>query len=461
MSIKGGLGLSIGGGVVALVVGVLATIDPGSSVVVTAVVVGTVVAALLPTSALVAVFGALLPIWSIGTISPLVFDGARLGLALAIFLKARRAGGQIWSSSMRQMALVLGATGLVLVVAGALRPDPIALTMGYTMVLAVATAWMALSRVNQPWLLLGGYLFGATTSAVVLILHGVGFTALTPLANAGIHRLTGLSSSAPLVGFELAIGIVIAVVGATNRRFRVLLVVAGLIGVTALLMSGGRGGLVALGIALLVAVRWRWVKFMPAAFVTVFGWGIVSTILNSGGSINMFTRILGTGEIRDVTSGRVGLFDASLISIEQDPLLGTGLFQFLGQQYGNGLTPHFALFTFYIGGGLCAGLLVLWMLGFITYRLMFKSPSRFQAAGRLSYLILAVLLAMALIEPNGPFVGTQATSLLLLTIGLTSSPRAGLDQKLQDTMATAIAARTGRTIRRGQNKHTKLGGAVK
>lgn len=464
MSITGGLSLSIGASVVALTAGVLSTLNPGISVVVTAVVVSTLVAALLPLSALVAVFAALLPIWSIGTLSPLAFDGARLGLAVAIFLKARRASRQTWSSSSRQTALVLGATGLVLVVAGAFRPDPIGLTMGYTIVLAVATAWMALSRIDQPWQLLGGYLVGVTTSAVVLILHGVGFTTLTPLADAGINRLSGLSSSAPLVGFELAIGIVVAVVGIGNRKYRLLLALAVLTCLTALLMSGGRGGVAALGIALLVAVRWRWVKLMPAAFATILGWGVVSTILDSGRTINMFARFLGTGEIRsDATSGRVDLFDASLRAIAQDPILGTGLFQFLGQQYGNGLTPHFALFTFYVAGGICAGLLVFSMLGFIIHRLMFKSPRPFGAAGRASYLVLAALLTMALTEPNGPFVGTQTTTLLLLVIGMTARPRTGPDEKHHGNtvavVSAAIAPSTGESARGARNEHTTFGGA--
>ena len=445
----------------ALIAGGLSAIDPSVSIVVTAVAVGIVVAALLPLSALAALFAALLPIWSVDTISPLVFDGARLGLAFAIFMKARSTGRQLCSASARRMAIALGATGVILVVAGAFRPDPIGLSMGYTMVLAVATAWMALFRVDQPWYFLGGYLFGVTASAVVLILHGMGFTALTPLADAGIHRLSGLSSSAPLVGFELAIAIIIAAVGFTNRKHRVLLAVAVLICLIALLMSGGRGGVAALGIAGLVAVRWRWVKFMPAAFVTVLGWGVVSTILDSGRTINTFARILGTGEIRsDATSGRIGLFDASLTAIVQDPILGTGLSQFLGQQYGNGLTPHFALFTFYVAGGVLAGVLVLSMLGFIVQRLVLKSPRRFGPAGRVSYLVLAALLAMAITEPNGPFVGTQATTLLLLVIGMTSSTRAELVEKndvsLPAVRPAASAANTGESVREIQNGRTTL-----
>jgi O-antigen ligase len=438
VSKTGGVALSILGGAVALGVGLFSTIDPGISVLLTAVLVGAIGAALMPLPGLVATLGALLPIWSIGTLSPFVFDGARLGLALAVFLKARSVGGQIWPSSTRRIALILGATGLVLVVAGAFRPDPIGLTMGYTMVLAVVTAWMALSRVNQPWQLLAGYLFGVTTSAIVLILAGLGFTALTPLADAGIHRLSGLSSSAPLVGYELAIGILIGVVGYSNRRFRLILASSVLICLAALLMSGGRGGVAALGIAILVAVRWRWVKFMPALFVSLVGWGIVSMILDSGQTINMIARILGTGEIRpDATSGRVDLFNASLSAIAQDPIFGTGVVQFIGQQ-GNGLTPHFALFTFYVAGGVCAAFLVLSMLLFITQRLFLKSPRRFESAGRVSYLVLAALLTMAFTEPNGPFVGTQATTLLLLVIGMSSRRGADVDQPQDRRVIAAI-----------------------
>jgi hypothetical protein len=402
--------------------GPLAAIYPVGAIIIPSVVLAVVAFANLPLNILVGMFGAVLPIWSVAGLNPMFFDAARLSLAGAIFLRAHSSARRLWTESMGRLTLTLGLIGFVLTVVGVVRPDPAGVILGYTMVIAVSTAWIALSRIDDFMPLLRGYLIGVSISAAVLIISGLGFGVLTPRAGVGIDRLVGLSSSATQVGYELAVGVVIAVAGISQLRSRVVFFVCFAICVSAMLMSGGRGGVAAIGIALLVGVRWRWIRIVPALLTGGIGWIVLARIIQSGQTLNTLSRFEGTGQKgAEFTAGREDLFSTSIAAIERSPFFGTGLSQFQ-IEYGHGLNPHFAFFLFYVAGGVIPGLLILAILIFIIHRVTFRSACEDGFGGHVAYLMFAVFLAMAILEPSGPFVGTAKTTLLLIAVGMTSTP---------------------------------------
>ncbi|TFC93391.1 O-antigen ligase [Cryobacterium sp. TMT3-29-2] len=408
-------GLSVLAGVV--LAGALGAAPTSIGLVAVAAIATIMVAVVLPLGALIGLWGALLPVWSVSSLDPMVFDAARLAVAIMIMVKSGREHANLWTPAVRRVAVPLGASAIGLVVFGIVSGESGTVNLGVTMLLGLIVGWMVLSRLTNPWALMNGYLVGVTLSGVVLILAGFGYSTITPQTNGGFLRLTGLSPSATLVTYQLAIGAVVAWAsihkGARSGRFVVALMVC----LVAMGLSGGRGGVVALGLALLVGARWGWVRAVPAAAIALVGWIAVTLAENAGITFNTLQRFTSSGDGGDLTTGRARLFQDSLDSILTHPVLGSGLSQFEAEY---GPAPHVALLTFFVAGGLLCGLPVLWAFWCIARRCLTISPKQFGAAGKAAHLILAVSIASAFLEPNGPFVGIAWTTILLLAVGITS-----------------------------------------
>jgi len=382
-----------------------------------AVLVGGVVAALMPVRALIFFWGVLLPIWSVGTLDPILFDGLRFGLAAVLLAKSRRKEKNLFSRSASWMAVVLLSVGVVVVVVGLLRPEAQAVSTGLAMVLGIAVSWTVLTRSAEPWTLMNGFLLGAVLSAVVLILAGFGYPTVTPLDFAGYSRLSGLSPSTTLVTYQMALGVVIAWVQFERRRLRPAFAVAGVLCVSALLLSGGRGGLVALALVAVVMMRWRLVRVVPAVSALAAA-ALFLVYANSRGiAVNTLDRL------SEQTAGgdaRLLLYEGALRSIAQHPFLGSGYGEFR-QTFG--LLPHMALQTFFVIGGLACGVPIVVVFVVLVHRIFVVDPRSFGAEGRLGHMLVAALLATVFLEPNGPFVGAAFMSILLLGVALTSPSR--------------------------------------
>ena len=378
-----------------------------------AIILGALGCVFAPLGVLIFVWGALLPIWTVASVDPLVFDALRFGLAGVIFIKGIRQPRAVWSGSARRIAVILAAVGALVGAIGLLRPEAQAATTGLTMVLGSVISWIVLTRITQPWALLNGYLAGTALSAIVLVLAGFGYPTVTPLDFAGYARLSGLSPSATLVTYQMALGVVVAMAAVGRKSARPAYVLLGLLSLFALLLSGGRGGIVALALVALVAVRWRWIRPVPAILGAAAVAGLVAWAVNEGVALNTLDRLT---EETAGSDARTGLFAGAMQTIVENPIVGTGFAAF---EASYGALPHIALQTFFILGGIACGIPILWVFFLLVRRLAVVNPRPFGHDGFAGHMILAVFMATVFLEPTGPFVGAAFVTLLLLGVSLT------------------------------------------
>ncbi|MGX1598578.1 hypothetical protein ACWIDS_16130 [Dietzia maris] len=353
------------------------------------------------------ILGALIPIWSIATLPPVVFDAARYGLGLLLVARLWTVSGPT-VRGVASWAVPIALTGVLVALFTWQRGD--SPSEGVIMAGAAILAWAVTARVPNPWPLFLGFATSATVSGLVLIgsASGIGIaSALTPNQDAGTARLTGVGSSAVRVSLELAIAIVIWVIANRARRgIHVVPVLGVLICSIAILMCGGRTGIVGLGLALLVSVVRGWIKPLLALLIAAGTAIAVRQTLQATepGAFNTLDRLLGPTDERygGFSSGRADLFAAAWEGFRASPITGVSDTQ-----------AHFAPLYFAALGGVVAGLIILWL----TTRLLFAQfvslgdrATRPEATA--AVLISAVFLVAALLEPYGPFFGFEFCVLL-------------------------------------------------
>ncbi|WP_162794592.1 O-antigen ligase family protein [Nocardioides houyundeii] len=217
----------------------------------------------------------------------------------------------------------------------------------------------------------------------------------------GYGRYVGFGANAPLVSFELAVAFVLAflVPRMIPRVFAMTLILMGL------LVCGGRGGLVALSVALVVVLllskRYR-KSVIGLGVIGLFGGVYLSS---SSLSLSTLERFIAPGATSaDVTSGRGSLLQASLTEFLNNPFTGTGLESF-SNLYGT--TPHMALLSFGVAGGVIPALCV----ALVTLALARSAWIRRNEVSPIIALV-SVFLVWILLEPTGPLVGLLGLLLL-------------------------------------------------
>ncbi|MFI8592697.1 hypothetical protein [Dietzia maris] len=370
-----------------------------------AVLAGLLVATILPIRLVLTVIAALMPIWAVGPIPPAALDAARYGIAAVLVVR-------LWASpilsagSLRSWVGPLMGVGFLITLFPWWRGD--SMNEGVIFLSSVLLAWAILSRIDDPWPIFVGFAVGATTSAAVLLASAAGidvFAALVANQDAGAARLTGLSSSAVRVSVELAIALAVWI---TVLRFKpkvpVLTIGAFLVCGFALMICGGRTGLVGLLVAGVVAVVRGWVRPLTAIVTTAAAWFVLRQT-EGPQSFNTIDRLLGEPEISgraDFSSGRVDLLREAWGLWLERPIMGPGT-----------SSAHLAPLYFASLGGVAAGVFVAWL----TFRLALMSISnlgrKISPEACAGSLISAIFFVSALLEPYGPFLGFEFTVLLL------------------------------------------------
>lgn len=361
-------------------------------------------------SSVVLVWAALLPIYSIGPVPPVLFDVARYGLAAAIGVRGLMLPPQPRWQHRRWWVVALLVLGVWLAVAGYSLSDPRDTRLGVTILLSVGTATFALMRLPNLRPVLNGYAAGAVASSVVLVASAAGSgaaAALVPIDDSGFMRHTGLGSGATSVASELAVGaVILGVFAVEQRRGRVWRMIAAVTCLAGVLLSGGRGGLamvLAAGLWLLLRGRLR-----PVAVVTTIAFALAAGgwLAQQGIALNTLERLTGaTTQQYGFTTGRVDL-NARALQVTFDGFLPEGTTQFLLFNYS---TPHFAPLTFGVAGGVPA-----FAIGLVLVLALFRELIRDRPTVAVG--ILAALAAYTLVEPLGPFVGLSSVTLLLTVL---------------------------------------------
>ena len=370
----------------------------------------------IPMNALLALWGATLPIWSVAGVDPIVFDGVRLLGAIVIAVRNPAQEDPLWGRAVSRWAVPVIVVALATGSMGFVRSDASAVSVGFTMLFAAVLSALAVSRLRTVTPLLLGFALGVALSGFVILLAAVGIPTISPLEDLGVARVTGLAPSATRVATELAVAVV--VFGSYVQRHRIILPMAGaLLCFVALLISGGRVGVVGLMLAIVVALFKRWIPpaFVLAALLLLLT--IFSQMPQYGVELHTVNRLTSFSDQAggsDFSSGRVDLFVASLDQTLRHPLVGSGLDVFV-ERYGH--SPHVTPLLFSVAGGLVVGVIVLIlglrMLWILRRRVISPGPE-IKAAS----LGIVVLFSTILLQPTGPFVGVESITMLFVFAAL-------------------------------------------
>lgn len=357
------------------------------------------------------VLGALLPIWSVGNLPPLLFDAARYGLGALIVLR-------LWGSqssakrALSSWAAPLTVSGVLLLLFVWLHGN--SPYVGAVMVAAAVSSWAIVLKVQDVWPIFLGFAVGASASAFFVI----GSFAEVPLVemlvpnkDPGYERFTGLGSSSVRVSVEFAIAMSIWLMAYSRRWLGRVIPVAGIVISSAgLLLCGGRTGVLGLGIALVVALIYGWVGVIPTLlFISIVLAAIWVFRVGDGRlGINTIDRILSPADDRygGITTGRLDIMVFEWGEFVSSPLIGAGA-----------TNAHFAPLYYAVLGGLVPGLVIVWlslrMLGLVGRPISWRNSS---LEARSGVLVISVFVATVLVEPLGPFLGFGYNVLLFSSV---------------------------------------------
>lgn len=373
---------------------------------------------------LAALLGFLLPIWTVGSVPPVVFDVARAALVVLLLAtvpahstpEGRRVT-RLWLTPLIVLTYLYLTFALI-------RGEDSGITVGVTMVVSVAAGMVVAARPRLHEPVLVGLLAGATLSAVVVILQARGIYTLTQ-QSAQIGAYLGLSSRSTMLTYELAAAIVVAaalLLAPGWKRRTLWLLTALAVCILGLLIGGGRGGVAAAGLAaLVVALRLQVVRLHHVVLTGLGLWGAVWALPRLGVEGLTLDRLLGAvePEIRATgfTNGRWESIGQGWEVMMAHPVVGIGGSTYI-EEYR--ISPHFSPVSFGVAVGalgfLIAALVLLRLVrGFL--QLPAKPRSREAVYG---YGLAAMLVGWSLLEPGAPFVGIEPVLLLALAFAFTA-----------------------------------------
>lgn len=381
-----------------------------------------VFAAMAPTTWLLTLLGFLLPVWTIWQAPPVAFDALRVAVSIAITVRCQvsvppssRAAINSWAASIA----VLG--GLLLMVPatrGEYEPQAV------VVLAAVAVALLVSLRCSNPWWLWRGFVAGVAFSAAIGVSGLLGGIDLSPLQS-GNFRMTGLASRAPRFGFEAAIAAIISFVAlASGRRPRQLWYASLVVSLVTVMLSGGRGGLVALGAALVLATLRGWIRPLPLIGSAIAVGFSIWWFRTQGFAISTYDRLIGaegTRGLEDFSGGRIPLIPQAMQAILSRPWAGYGSARFMEA---NGVMPHSPILSFGVASGLIAAVLALAMTARLVLSTV-RSRGSDSADKQAAHLVATVLIVTVFVEPDGPFVGLELLLMLFVGVSAISSEGEG------------------------------------
>jgi hypothetical protein len=180
-----------------------------------------------------------------------------------------------------------------------------------------------------------------------------------------------------------------------------------------------------LGLAIIIAAPKRIIQVKHAAgaaIVAIFGYYLAQRYEISFATIDRLTsNTPGSSGQFDLTSGRDTIFWQSLTAFFDHPILGPGTAAYEAT-YGS--MPHFSPLTFAINAGMAGaviGLALIFNLASLTICgwQVDNEPSHMMTRS-----LAAVLLVMALLEPDGPFLGVGLVTVLFIAAALSAQQHA-------------------------------------
>lgn len=379
---------------------------------------------ILPYRVLLLLFGFVLPIDIISTLSPETLDLIRYGLALLVVLRSKDMRGHLKFRTVSWVAGLLLIAGLVGLVKALISSSSFETYL--IAVISVLVAMFVAKSATNISQILTGFSFGMVASALDIIAQASGLPHLGENSEYGI-RISGFSFNSTTAAPFLAVAICVLVLRRNSsdghkaskwswiiRGASVVVLASGL------LLSGGRGGIAGLALALSV-VGLSGLRRRPLLAAILMISATVLVVLNRTTIVNFLTQNRTT---HGFTSGRDVLNQQAF-----DAFWSGGIFG-LDTNTRLSLNPHTPILGFALDSGVI-GLSV--MLTLVTLNLWFivgKNPG-FPLEHRA---IATVSFVTSLLEPTGFYVGLSKIMVFMIIAsewdrarheGGTSSPPGG------------------------------------
>lgn len=382
----------------------------------------------LPKAAVAFMLGVILPIDVFSSVSPASFDAARYGLAVALIVRSLGDGTRQSGKLAKLTLIVLLALSTVALLRSVfdLRAPETSSTFVAILSIGVAYSLAKIRTLHAPIAL--GFVLGATASAADIISQVAGFPYLGTPAAPPFNRYGGFSFSSTNAAPYLAIAIIVVLAGTAGKKtirpatvnrtvtkapllLLALQCVAALLLAVGLLLSGGRGGLVGLALAIALMGLNRRHQY-PVSILAIIAVTFTALVVKLDDIASFLDR--GGANSGGFTTGRLALNSDTWQAILDAGLWGPD------SVVANGLRPHTPILTFGVSAGVF-GVLLAAGLVLMVARVAVTAFST-NSSATVYNLVAAIILASSLLEPVGFFVGlTKTTILMIVLVGAKSS----------------------------------------
>lgn len=369
-----------------------------------------VVLALLPARHLAVMLGILLPVDYVQGVDPGLFQYARYGLVILILLKSRPEDHPR-TPTAKIVLIALAVVGLFTAIAGLVGGSTTEALSGVIGAGSVVAAFLLARRSQLRGPVLAGFVVGTLASALDIISQASGGPFMGMPTIYGI-RYSGLSYSSTAISPLMAIALILVLTSRTGswHPFLVFIrVIAQLSAVlvlgAAMLLSGGRAGMLGLALALMVLgianLRRHPVAVLAGAFASMvcvyLAWPSLQHVLFRADDNSGFA------------SGRVDLNTQGWTAFLNSPLFG------VDPRSAALLEPHTPLISFAVQAGVL-GLLCACILVAIQFRIILSNPLSASPVMTPTRMICAVMIVSSFLEPNGFFVGLTRILLFMFVV---------------------------------------------
>lgn len=353
---------------------------------------------------LAVLFGILFPIDVLGGVNPLFIDILRYVLALVLIISIRPEPRRRSPLALVATMLLLGMNFIAIMRALLAEHTGVAF-QSLVGIVSIILAYLVTKNVFLNRKMLVGFLVGSAWSALDIILQVLGLPYLGTATEWGT-RYPGLGLSSTNTAPFLALGLALVISNFLWVRSIPLTIIrlgTGILLATGLLLSGGRGGIAGITLAIVVffAVQLR---RHPLLAITLAAVGSAWLLPRTQQISDFLTR---SGSDSGLTTGR-DILNASA----GEAFIRGGAFGIDLSTWGE-YRPHTPILSFALSTGAVGLVTTIVLTGFIVWRL-FHVANNGTTSSTLIRMISAVILVTTLLEPWGFFVGLSKGVLLMM-----------------------------------------------
>lgn len=353
--------------------------------------------------------GILFPVDVLGSVNPFFIDMLRYVLVLVLIISLQALPRHRSNMAIVAATLLL-CINFIVTARGLLAEHTGLVLQSLIGIISVVLAYLVTRSACLNRKMLIGFLFGTTWSALDIILQVVGLPYLGTATEWGT-RYPGLGATSTNTAPFLALGLVLVISNFLWKRstpWAILRIGSAVLLATGLLLSGGRGGLagIALAIAIFLVTQLRNRPMVVTFFVAV----AAAWILTKAPQIrNFLTR---DGSDSGFATGRDVLNALAWEAFLRGGPLGIDLAK--RSEY----RPHTPILSFTLNAGAVGLVVTLILTGFLLWRLLQASNRTTAATSALVRMMASVIFVTTLLEPWGFFLGLAKGIILMMVYGL-------------------------------------------